>query len=139
MDTWQITALRKELSFTRAGKSDGDVKLILQMQNVSAEKKRANDLLCPLGVQEEATRLIGSTYTEERKLGSVGAPVLTETLSLDRGRDEDLGMQSLSGWRAVSGGHVATPQVPQQVWGHSNPGSLQQICPNCITGDNLNT
>lgn len=54
-------------------KLKGDVKPVLQMQNVSAEKDWANNLPCPLSVRQESMRLIGVRDTEGRKLGSAGA------------------------------------------------------------------
>lgn len=48
-----------------------DVKPVLQIQNVSAEK--ANHLPCPLGVKEKGIRLNGLRDKEGRKQGSAGA------------------------------------------------------------------
>lgn len=53
------------VSFTQE-KPKGDVQPVLKMQNVSAEKERANHLPCPLGVKEEAVRLIGSRDRGEK-------------------------------------------------------------------------
>lgn len=53
-------------------KPKGDVKPVLQIQNVSAEEK-ANHLPCPLGVKEEGIRLNGLRDKEGRKQGSAGA------------------------------------------------------------------
>lgn len=54
-------------------KMKGDMKPLLQMQNVSAEKDWANNLPCPFSVRQEVMRFIGMRDTERRKLGSAGA------------------------------------------------------------------